>query len=36
MFVPFFEYAERLDQGEAYDREAAAEVIRRTFAKHLR
>ena len=36
MFVPFFEYAARLDEGETYDRATAAEVIRRTFATHLR
>jgi hypothetical protein len=36
MFVPFFEYAARLDAGEPYEAETAAEVIRRTFAAHLR
>ena len=36
MFVPFFEYAARLDEGEPYDAAAAAEVIRSTFARHLR
>ena len=36
MFVPLFEYAERLDNGEAYDSAAAAAVISRTFAAHLR
>jgi len=36
MFVPLFEYADRLDNGEAYDAAAAAEVIRSTFARHLR
>jgi len=36
MFVPLFEYAERLDGGEPYDAAAAAEVIRATFARHLR
>jgi hypothetical protein len=36
MFVPFFEYAARLDEGEPYDPAAAAEVIRATFARHLR
>jgi hypothetical protein len=36
MFVPFFEYAARLDGGEPYDAAEAAEVIRRTFAEHLR
>jgi hypothetical protein len=36
MFVPLFEYAGRLDDGEPYDAAAAAEVIRRTFARHLR
>jgi hypothetical protein len=36
MFVPFFEYAERLDGGEPYDAAEAAEVIRRTFGEHLR
>jgi hypothetical protein len=35
MFVPLFEYADRLDSGEPYDAEAAADVIRRTFAAHL-
>jgi hypothetical protein len=36
MFVPFFEYAARLDEGERYDQAEAAEVIRATFARHLR
>ena len=36
MFVPLFEHAERLDGGEPYDAAAAAEVIRATFARHLR
>jgi hypothetical protein len=36
MFVPFFEYAERLNRGEPYDAAAAADVIRTTFARHLR
>ena len=36
MFVPLFEYADRLDNGEPYDAAAAAEVIRSTFARHLR
>ena len=36
MFVPFFEYAARLDEGEPYDPAAAAAVIRATFARHLR
>ena len=36
MFVPLFEYAERLDSGEPYDAAEAAEVIRSTFARHLR
>ena len=36
MFVPLFEYAERLDGGESYDSAAAAEIIRTTFARHLR
>ncbi len=36
MFVPLFEYAGRLDDGEPYDAAAAAEVIRATFARHLR
>jgi hypothetical protein len=36
MFVPLFAYAERLDGGEPYDAAAAAEVIRSTFARHLR
>lgn len=36
MFVPLFEYAARLDDGEPYDAAAAAEVIRATFARHLR
>jgi hypothetical protein len=36
MFVPLFEYADRLDNGEAYDAAAATNVIGRTFATHLR
>jgi len=36
MFVPLFEYADRLDGGETYDAATAAAVIRRTFAAHLR
>jgi hypothetical protein len=36
MFVPLFEYAERLSAGERYDADAAARVIRDTFARHLR
>ena len=36
MFVPLFEYADRLDDGEPYEAAAAAEVIRATFARHLR
>lgn len=36
MFVPLFDYANRLDEGEPYDPTAAADVIRRTFAAHLR
>jgi hypothetical protein len=36
MFVPLFEYAERLDGGEPYDAAKAAEIIRATFARHLR
>jgi hypothetical protein len=36
MFVPLFEYADRLDGGESYDAATAAEAIRSTFAKHLR
>jgi hypothetical protein len=36
MFVPLFEHAERLDGGEPYDAAAAAEIIRATFARHLR
>jgi hypothetical protein len=36
MFVPLFEYAERLDEGAAYDTAEAAEIIERTFARHLR
>jgi hypothetical protein len=36
MFVPLFEHAERLDAGEPYAEAAAAEVIRATFARHLR
>jgi len=36
MFVPLFEHAERLAGGEPYDAAAAAEVIRATFARHLR
>jgi len=36
MFVPLFEYAERLAGGERYDAPVAAEIIRATFARHLR
>ena len=36
MFVPLFEYADRLDNGEPYAAAAAAEIIRSTFARHLR
>jgi hypothetical protein len=36
MFVPLFEYADRLDGGEPYDAAVAADIIRRTLAKHLR
>jgi Family of unknown function (DUF6607) len=36
MFVPLFEYANQLDEGTPYDPAAAAAVIRRTFAAHLR
>jgi hypothetical protein len=36
MFEPFFEYADALDNGRAYDSAAAADVIRRTFATFLR
>jgi hypothetical protein len=36
MFVPLFEYADRLDGGEPYDAAAAQAVIRGTFAAHLR
>jgi hypothetical protein len=36
MFVALFEYADRLDGGEPYDAAAAAEIIRNTFARHLR
>jgi hypothetical protein len=36
MFVPLFEYADRLDGGDPYDAAAAQAVIRRTFAAHLR
>jgi hypothetical protein len=36
MFAPLFEHAERLEGGEPYDAAAAAEVIRATFARHLR
>jgi hypothetical protein len=36
MFVPLFDYAERLNAGEPYDAAAAAEIIRATFAQHLR
>ena len=36
MFVPLFEYADKLDNGDAYDAAVAAAVINRTFAKHLR
>ena len=35
MFVPLFEYAERLDNGEAYEASVAAAVVSRTFAAHL-
>ena len=34
--VDALDYAERLDNGEPYDAAAAAEVIRSTFARHLR
>jgi hypothetical protein len=34
--VPLFEYANRLDEGTAYDPASAAAVIGRTFAAHLR
>ena len=36
MFVPLFEYADRLDNGERYSAAAAAEIISSTFARHLR
>jgi len=36
MFVPLFEYADRLDSGEPYAAATAAEVIGRTLAVHLR
>jgi hypothetical protein len=36
MFVPLFEYAERLDAGESYDAATADAIIRNTFEKHLR
>ena len=36
MFVPLFDYAERLNGGEPYDATVAAEIIRATFAQHLR
>jgi hypothetical protein len=36
MFVPLFEYADRLDGGEPYDAATADEIIQSTFAKHLR
>ena len=36
MFVPLFEYADRLDGGEPYEAATAADIIRRTFSQHLR
>lgn len=36
MFVPLFEYADALDGGKSFAADEAAEVIRRTFAAHLR
>ena len=36
MFEPLFDYAARLEEGEAYDSAASADVIRRTFATYLR
>jgi hypothetical protein len=36
MFEPFFEYADRLDQGEPYDPDKARDLIRETFATYLR
>jgi exonuclease I len=36
MFEPFFEYADRLDQGERYDPGTARELIRETLATYLR
>jgi hypothetical protein len=36
MFVPLLEYADELDRGTPYDAAAAADVIQRTFAAHLR
>jgi hypothetical protein len=36
MFEPFFEYADRLDQGERYDPGTARDLIRETFATYLR
>jgi uncharacterized protein DUF6607 len=36
MFEPLFDYAGRLEEGEAYEAAASAEVIRRTFATYLR
>jgi hypothetical protein len=36
MFEPFFEYADRLDQGERYDADTARALIRETLATYLR
>ena len=36
MFEPFFEYADRLDQGERYDPGTARDLIHETFATYLR
>jgi hypothetical protein len=36
MFVPLFEYADKLGDGQAYEPATAAAVINRTFAAHLR
>jgi Family of unknown function (DUF6607) len=36
MFMPLFDYAGKLDDGEDYDPAEAAAVIERAFSKHLR
>jgi hypothetical protein len=35
MFEPFFDYAARLEAGEPYDRQTAADLIRKTFALYV-